>query len=676
MNYGLAHFCGLAFACLILPGCMEARKSSDELQRALAGSEVSAPLGDALAVDDFGDSIAAESGSASEFDSMTDQDTSDGILLDMAPDGEIEAGLDGDPGLDATGDADIDPELEPDVTPDSAEDNSDVADGPDSQGCDSKACDDGNPCTDDSCSIQSGCTHSNNALQLPCYSGPPGTAGKGACKGSKAICVGGQPADCIGEVTPTTEACNDLDDDCNGQTDDGDAAKTCGLGAECLAGACAGSGTTVWAKGFDGGNSGEVNFRAVAADGPGNVYAAGFYKGKLDFGGGVLSSSADSYDALLASFDSKGKYRWAKVFGDADEQVGSAVATDGAGNVYTAGRQKGEADFGGGALKAAVNGCSIFVASYDAAGKYRWTKSFGVSTAGAHASGIATDKSNNVYIVGGFQGTADFAGMAKASVGGSSDIFLASLASDGKLRWVKTFGDDKSQNAYSIAADGTSNVYLMANGYGPIDFGGGTGNASAVGTTFVASFDADGNFRWNISISPTGTWGSVTGHGIAADSAGNVFLTGYLGGTVNFGGGPLLGSGMFAASLDTQGKYRWAKTFGDGQGSALTRGRGIATDASGNVFMTGSAESVIDFGGGALACAGTPSVFAASLDTNGKYRWGNVYGNSKSHGWSIAAGANGRVYLGGIFNGQIAFGAESLKGSGESQAGFLAACVP
>ena len=675
MNYGLAHFCGLAFACLILPGCMEARKSSDELQRALAGSEVSASLGDAFAVDDFGDSIAAESGSASEFDSMTDQDISDGILLDAEPDAETEAGFDGDPGLDATGDADIDPELEPDVTPDSAEDNSDVADGPDGQGCDPKACDDGNPCTDDSCSIQSGCTHSNNALQLPCYSGPPGTAGKGACKGSNSICAGGQAAACMGEVTPTTESCNGLDDDCNGQTDDGDAAKTCGLGAECLAASCAAAGSPVWAQGFDGGNSGEVHFMAVAADGPGNVYTAGFYKGKIDFGGGILASSADSYDALLASFDSKGKYRWAKVLGDADEQVGWPVAADGAGNVYTAGRQKGEVDFGGGALKAPSNGCSIFVASYDGAGKYRWTKSFGISTAGAQAYGIATDKSNNVYIVGSFQGTADFAGMAKASVGGSSDIFLVSLASDGKLRWVKTFGDDKSQSGVSIAADGNGNVYLMAKGAGPIDFGGGTGNSSSASTMFVASFDADGKLRWNVSSNKT--IGSESGGAIAVDSGGNVFLTGYLGGTVNFGGGPLSGSGIFAASLDTQGKYRWAKTFGDGQGTGtLTRGLGIATDVSGNIYMAGMAESVIDFGGGALTCAGTPSVFAASLDTNGKYRWGNVYGNSKSHGWSIAAGANGRVYLGGIFNGQIAFGAESLKGSGESQAGFLAAFVP
>ncbi|MEZ4297569.1 MAG: MopE-related protein [Polyangiaceae bacterium] len=73
----------------------------------------------------------------------------------------------------------------------------------------------------------------NDGAEQPCYTGPEGTIGVGTCLEGKQICAGGMWGECTGQVVPTDEACNLLDDDCNGAADDmGEV--SCGVGA-CMA---------------------------------------------------------------------------------------------------------------------------------------------------------------------------------------------------------------------------------------------------------------------------------------------------------------------------------------------------------------------------------------------------------------------------------------------------------
>lgn len=59
-------------------------------------------------------------------------------------------------------------------------------------------------------------------LSQPCYSGKSGTEGVGACKGGKKLCIQGKwDTKCTDEVAPTTEICNNnVDDDCDGTVDE------------------------------------------------------------------------------------------------------------------------------------------------------------------------------------------------------------------------------------------------------------------------------------------------------------------------------------------------------------------------------------------------------------------------------------------------------------------------
>ncbi len=69
-----------------------------------------------------------------------------------------------------------------------------------------------------------------------CYSGPQGTQGQGICREGLQICQQGVWGDCLLQVLPTTELCNNnLDDDCNGKIDDCKAESTPESASEPLA---------------------------------------------------------------------------------------------------------------------------------------------------------------------------------------------------------------------------------------------------------------------------------------------------------------------------------------------------------------------------------------------------------------------------------------------------------
>lgn len=71
---------------------------------------------------------------------------------------------------------------------------------------------------------------------VECYEGPVGTLGVGECGTGAATCNGAGYGDCIGATMPVAESCNDLDDDCDGATDE----TFPGIGSPCTngVGAC------------------------------------------------------------------------------------------------------------------------------------------------------------------------------------------------------------------------------------------------------------------------------------------------------------------------------------------------------------------------------------------------------------------------------------------------------
>ena len=54
-----------------------------------------------------------------------------------------------------------------------------------------------------------------------CYAGPAGTSGVGICRPGTQTCAAGVFGACTGQVLPAAEVCDNVDNDCNGTVDNG-----------------------------------------------------------------------------------------------------------------------------------------------------------------------------------------------------------------------------------------------------------------------------------------------------------------------------------------------------------------------------------------------------------------------------------------------------------------------
>jgi ribosomal protein S11 len=110
---------------------------------------------------------------------------------------------------------------------------------------------------------------------------------------------------------------------------------------------------------------------------------------------------------------------------------------------------------------------------------------------------------------------------------------------------------------------------------------------------------------------------------------------------------PALSFPAFAQDVE----FAWAAGMG---GTGYDYGYGIAVDASGNVYTTGSFEGTADFDPGSgvsnLTSAGDNDVFVRKLDASGNFLWARSMGGTGSdRAWGIAVDASGSVYTTGYF---------------------------
>jgi len=416
-----------------------------------------------------------------------------------------------------------------------------------------------------------------------------------------------------------------------------------------------------WSKKF-GGSSSDYAY-AVDVDANGNVYVAGYFYSSISLGGQTYSSKG-SNDIFLASYTPSGQFRWGKTFGSSSSDIAYDLEVDGAGNVNMTGYHYSTINFGGGNLTS-KGSYDIFIASFDSAGKHRWSKNFG-STSSDIGYDLDSDSAGNVYLTGRYYLSINFGGGTLTSKG-SYDIFLASFDSSGKHRWSKNFGGTSSDYGYGLAVDGSGNVYITGYTYGSVNFGGSTLTTSS-GDMFLASYTPSGVHRWSKVFGGTS---SDYGYAIATDKSGNVYLTGYFYSSVNFGGSSITSNGSydtFVASFTPGGSHRWSYGIGS---TSSDYGYGIATDSKGNVYFTGYYYLSLKLPGSkTLTSKGSYDAFMVSLDSTGSLRWARTAGSTSSdYGRKIAVGPKDEVLVSGDFYYSVDFGGGTLTAS--SRDGYL-----
>lgn len=225
--------------------------------------------------------------------------------------------------------------------------------------------------------------------------------------------------------------------------------------------------------------------------------------------------------------------------------------------------------------------------------------------------------------------------------------------------------------AWDMTVDGSGSVHAIGRFSGTVDFdpGPGTVELTSAGNrdVFVCKLDTLGNLIWARAISGPEI---ADGHGVAVDEMGNVYITGWFEGEYDFDPGPGTANltstndgnaqSIFVSKLDSAGNYVWARAM---VGSGGAQGRGIALDALGNVYTTGSFRRTVDFDPGeGTANLSTPGnaasvdIFVSKLDSAGNYVWaGRMGGTDGEEGLDIAVDGAGNVYTTGVFRDTVDF---------------------
>ncbi len=217
---------------------------------------------------------------------------------------------------------------------------------------------------------------------------------------------------------------------------------------------------------------------------------------------------------------------------------------------------------------------------------------------GDAAAKIAVDAAGNAYVTGTTVST-DFPtvnAIQSSYGGGDGDVFVTKINSEGTALVYSTYlGGTAADYAGGIAVDAAGNAYVSGrtlstdfptfNAFQPTNRG--------VNDAFVTKIDASGALIYSTYLGGTGSDDEATG--IAADSAGNAYVTGVTNSSdfpvlhpiqpTNHGGD----ADIFITKFNASGSALVYSTYLGG--SDLDVGRSIVVDAAGNAYVGGNTWS-------------------------------------------------------------------------------------
>ena len=358
-----------------------------------------------------------------------------------------------------------------------------------------------------------------------------------------------------------------------------------------------------------------------------------------------------------------------------DGTVVSGVAVDELGNIYITGYAEKSGLPTVNALQPVYGGTGdAFVAKLkpDRSGFLYLTYLGGSQFDGGRR--IAVDSSGNAYVTGStcsddfpiVNGAQPSFGSKDAS---GCDAFAAKLDPTGAALIYSTYvGGSRDEYGLAIAVDSSGSAYI-AGSTTSIDFptanplqaelGRCSDTSFACRDAFVTKLNASGGLVYSTYL---GGNGPDQANGIAADAAGNAYITGSTASTdfptlqafqsksgdrADCGGNC---GDAFAAKVDPSGKLVYSTYLG---GSGIDGASAIASDADGNAYVTGGADST-DFPNTSSAPAPARfAAFVAKLNAGGSgllfstYIGPNTDEERSTGGDAIALDGAGKLYVAG-----------------------------
>ena len=357
----------------------------------------------------------------------------------------------------------------------------------------------------------------------------------------------------------------------------------------------------------DGGNG-------IAVDGAGNAYVTGQTFSTTIPGvgpGSIQPANGGNIDAFVTKINAAGTaIVYSTFLGGTGGDVGLAIAVDGAGNAYVTGDSFSSTFPGVTAASiqpvnqgAECCGGDAFVAKLNAAGDAMVYATFLGGSGEDRGLGIAVDGAGNAYVTGRTL-SATFPGVTASSIqpanAGSIDAYVTKINAAGTAIVYSTFlGGSDLDEGLGIAVDAAGNAYVTGHTFSTTFPGVGAASIQPAeggfGDAFVTKINAAGTAI--VYSTFLGGTGDELGFAIAVDGSGNAYVAGATSLSTTFPGitagslQPANGGGFdaFVTKINAAGTAVLYSTFLGGNGDDF--GNGIAVDAAGDAFVTGSTAS-------------------------------------------------------------------------------------
>ena len=418
---------------------------------------------------------------------------------------------------------------------------------------------------------------------------------------------------------------------------------------------------------------------SVVTDSTGNVYVSGRIGGS---GSTTILYNSDgtSFATTLSGgpggfhtkYNSSGFVQWVASVDGPGTEITYSVAVDPSQNVYISGvtgaispltvRNSDGTTFG---TIASAN--AAFVVKYNSTGFVQWTTRVLASTGFT----IATDSSGNVYVAGqtaasgGPSTVYNSDGTTTLVTADVSSGFLVKYNTSGFAQWlVRIPRGAGGVIINNIFVDSTNSVYVtavVAASTSSFTIYTADGNLYQVvqASGLLLKLDSNGNGKWVQMIRGTTTTTFPAIRGVSVDGNYNVYVT----------GSSSTGEVTQIYNIDTS-LYKVLNSFG-GQDSFVVKYSstttplwaaqisssgtdvvyGVATDTSGNVYVTGETGSAVFYNANGtifrtIANRGSTDAFVVKYNTNGFVQWVARMGSTSADSMrGISTDSSGNVYI-------------------------------
>lgn len=331
-----------------------------------------------------------------------------------------------------------------------------------------------------------------------------------------------------------------------------------------------------------------------------------------DVNGYINITGISSGKAFISQLDTAGNVRWNHI-ADGNSCSPTSIISDMDGNLFLTGYFNNNISFSTSLtdpfLVSTGGSSDIFICKFDSDGEFQWQHSIGNSGVDRGFCAVV-DNNANLIITGFFSGQVDFNPDIQQeetlTSTGYYDIFVCKLNSAGSFQWAKSMGSIYHDEGVCLAVNMQNEIYLAGIYKGTCDMDPGPGvysvNTPGDKAICLGILDSEGEFLWAVSLDGTG---HAIPQDMILDAAGDVILTGYHMGSIDFNPDPNLASGTqafgngFICKFSSNLAFMWLEKFlaqyQGGIGRIL-----IDLDEHENMVLAGAYHREVDFAPGLM----------------------------------------------------------------------------